>query len=160
MNPQDPLAALHPLREPLQIGWWPPAPGWWLLLAALLLLLGAGLYFMWRHYRRNAYRRQALLQLKAIRAHYLQDRDERACITATNTLLKSVAIKAYPRRDVAAISGEPWLEFLNAGLGSEHTFDAGFALAAYRPASGAVDVDALYSSAALWIQRHKAVPHA
>ena len=160
MNPQDPLAALHPLREPLQVGWWPPAPGWWLLLVALLLLLGAGVYFLWRRYRRNAYRRQALLQLQAIREHYLQDRDGQACITATNALLKSVAIRAYPLRDVAAISGEHWLEFLNAGLGSEHAFDAGFALAAYRPARDAVDLDALYSSAALWIQRHKAVPHA
>ena len=63
MNPQDPLAALHPLREPLPIGWWPPAPGWWLLaglaLAALLLLAWHAL----RRYRANAYRRQALFRL-------------------------------------------------------------------------------------------------
>ena len=32
MNPQDPLAALHPLRTPEPIGWWPLAPGWWVLL--------------------------------------------------------------------------------------------------------------------------------
>ncbi|MFN2329932.1 MAG: DUF4381 family protein, partial [Chromatocurvus sp.] len=56
MTPQDPLQALHPLREPPPVGWWPPAPGWWFIAifsATLLLLLAA---WIWRRYRRNRYR--------------------------------------------------------------------------------------------------------
>ena len=60
MNPQDPLAALHPLREPVAIGWWPPAPGWWLLAGLVLAALLALAWYALRRYRANAYRRQAL----------------------------------------------------------------------------------------------------
>ena len=64
MNPQDPLAALHPLRTPEPIGWWPLAPGWWVLLVAVVLLAALAVYLARRHYRRNAYRRVAMLQLQ------------------------------------------------------------------------------------------------
>lgn len=160
MNPQDPLAGLHSLREPLHIGWWPLAPGWWLLLAALLMVLAGGAYLLWRRYRRNAYRRQALLQLKTIHQRYLEQQDEPACISAVNALLKSVAIKAYPRRDVAAISGEAWLDFLNAGLNKGQQFETAFGHEAYRPETGKVDLQALHHCAALWIRQHQGVRNA
>ena len=54
MNPPDPLAELNPLREPLMVSWWPPAPGWWII--SLLVLLGIiliGIALRRRH-RKNA----------------------------------------------------------------------------------------------------------
>ncbi|NQY04093.1 MAG: DUF4381 family protein [Halieaceae bacterium] len=51
MNPQsDPLAALHPLREPAAIALWPPAPGWWLLALLLMVLLIAAALWLRRRY--------------------------------------------------------------------------------------------------------------
>ncbi|MGL4564148.1 MAG: DUF4381 family protein, partial [Halioglobus sp.] len=91
MNPQDPLAQLHPLREPLPIGWWPPAPGWWLLAVLLLVLLVALAWYLLRRYRARTYRRVALAQLARLHAAYRQNGDALQFIAQTNALLKSVA---------------------------------------------------------------------
>ena len=155
MNPQDPLAALNPLREPQLIGWWPLAPGWWLLLALLLLCLGVVLVFLLRRHRRNAYRRQALRQLHEIYRQYGEDQQQQRCIAATNALLKSVAIRAYPQKDVASASGEAWLLFLNQALRPEEAFDPQFSLAIYSKKSLTVDLTAAERSAQQWIRKHR-----
>ena len=114
MNPQDPLANLHPLREPDLIGWWPLALGWWLLIVLAALCLAFLLAAVIKRYRANAYRRQAMAQLQILRRTYLADRDPSRYIAAANALLKSVALRSYPRREIAAASGEQWLRFLNS----------------------------------------------
>ena len=106
MNPVDPLAQLNPLREPVAIGWWPLAPGWWLLIA--IIAVGCALV-AWRlmlRYRRNAYRRQGIATLNEIRNRWQNDGDTGACLTRTNALLKAVALRAYPQRDVASVTGD------------------------------------------------------
>ncbi len=113
MNPQDPLANLHPLREPELIGWWPPAPGWWVLLALVVVLLIVAAWWLLKRYRANAYRRRALARLQQIYAAYEQDGDGRRCLHEVNGLLKTVALAAWPQRAVAATSGTGWLAFLN-----------------------------------------------
>ncbi|MBP6683644.1 MAG: DUF4381 domain-containing protein [Halioglobus sp.] len=155
MNPQDPLAQLHPLREPLPIGWWPPAPGWWLLAVLLLVLLLALAWYLLRRYRARAYRRVALTQLARLQADYRQHGDALQFVAQTNALLKSVALVSYPRREVAASTGADWLAFLNAGLGQDARFPAGFASGAYLRQDPDIDIDQLQRSAASWIKRHR-----
>ena len=155
MNPQDPLAALHPLRQPDPISWWPLAPGWWLLIVLLLLGLGALVYLVVRRYRSNAYRRQALTQLEQLRQEHLQHKDDSAYLAGTNALLKSVALRAYPRREVAACSGDTWLDFLNSSCKQAGQFPADFVSAAYRKQCPPIDMEELYKSAACWIKRHE-----
>ncbi|MCP5123758.1 MAG: DUF4381 domain-containing protein [Pseudomonadales bacterium] len=155
MNPQDPLASLHPLRAPLPIGWWPPAPGWWLLAALVLLALAVLAWWLRRRRRANAYRRQALAQLAQLQQQYRQQPDSQRLLADTNALLKSVALVAYPRRDVAASSGEAWLALLNAPLKPDEQFPADFVAAAYRKDAPAVDAQRLQRSAARWIRRHE-----
>ncbi len=155
MNPADPLAQLHPLREPLPISWWPPAPGWWLLAALLLVLLLALAWYLLRRYRARAYRRVALAQLARLQAAYRQHGDAQQFIAQTNALLKSVALVSYPRREVAASTGADWLAFLNAGLAPDARFPAGFANGAYLRRGPDIDIDQLQRSAASWIKRHR-----
>lgn len=158
MNPQDPLAQLHPLREPELIGWWPLAPGWWVLIALLLLVLAATAYWLWRRYQRRAYRRQAERQLAALLSTYQDDADSKAFVARVNSLLKATALVAYPRRTVAAVSGEQWLALLNDTLahsGTDHTFTAEFAEAGYRPGPPATDPEQLHQLALAWIRHHK-----
>ena len=156
MNPQDPLAALHPLREPLPIGWWPPAPGWWLLaglaIAALLLLA----WYALRRYRASAYRRRALARLAGLAAEYRQQADAQRLLADTNALLKSTALVAYPRREVAACSGPEWLAFLNSSLGQEDQFPGEFVSGAYRKRCPDIDADQILRAASSWIRRHEA----
>ena len=154
MNPQDPLANLHPLREPDLIGWWPLAPGWWLLLVTVLLGLATLAYFLVRRYRANAYRRRALSQLHVLHEEYLADADASRYITRTNALLKSVALRAYPPRQVAANSGEEWLAFLNNGLQAPERFHDNFATAAYQKVCPEMDMAQVHRVTRNWIKRH------
>ena len=156
MNPQDPLAGLNPLREPAPIAWWPPAPGWWLLLAMAALLLLLALWFLVRRYRANAYRRQALSQLQRLHETYREGADKSAYLAQINALLKGVALQAYPRRAVAASSGEAWFRFLNSQLGDTEQFPPEFMLAAYRKDCPEIDAERLNHVARRWIKCHEA----
>lgn len=106
----DPLAALRPLHPPAPIDWWPPAPGWW-LLAAVLLLLSA---LAWWYQRRTALRRAALGELRRLERN---EPDATRLATGVNQLLRRVALARFPRRQVAALSGDAWLRFLDAHAG-------------------------------------------
>lgn len=162
MNPQDPFAALHPLREPIVIGWWPLAPGWWLLACVVLLALAALVVYLVKHHRANAYRRVAIMRLGDIRARVNNlpaDPAERlAAVSETNALLKAVALRVFPRHDVAALSGPGWLAFLNATRQSSSPgteFPQHFASAAYQPQLADLDVGQLLAAAQHWISRHR-----
>ena len=155
MNPQDPLANLHPLREPVAIAWWPLAPGWWLLIVialAALLVLG---YLLLRRYRANAYRREALARLQLLRQQYPHERDRSVYLAELNALLKSVALRAYPRRDIAASSGQQWLEFLNGSSKSGERFDNNLVDGAYRRDCPRIDLEQTQRAAATWIRHHE-----
>ncbi len=156
MNPQEALASLHPLREPGPISWWPLAPGWWLLIAlTVLCVVGLG-YALVKRYRANAYRRQGLAQLQTLRQQYLAEKDVSQYVARTNALLKSVALRSYPRREVAASSGEKWLTFLNSRMNSTEQFQPGFVTAAYRKACPDMDMEQMHRAAQRWIRRHEA----
>lgn len=158
MNPQDALAKLHPLREPLPISWWPPAPGWWLLAAVVIIAMVALLYLLRRRYRANAYRRQALMQLEQLTARYESKGDTRQYLADINALLKSVSLRAFSQRDVAARSGLEWLAFLNAGAAPKDQFPAEFVDAAYQMECPDINSQQLQRCAASWIKRHRSGP--
>jgi len=155
MTPQDPLAALHPLREPAAIGWWPPAPGWWALLCFALVIAALLCYLLWRRWRRNAYRRRALAQLDSLRLEYRRHGDPLRYVEQVNALLKSVALATYPRETVAAQHGESWRIFLNQSLPPDSRFTPAFDDAAYRKSPPDIDAEYLYRSADCWIRQHR-----
>ena len=102
----DPLDALRPLHEPVAISWWPPAPGWWALLFFLLILV---VLLIWR-WKRNTMQRAALNELKLLTLKVNSPCHEAAAI---NQLLKRYALVCWPASDVAALTGESWLKFLD-----------------------------------------------
>lgn len=158
MNPSDPLAQLHPLREPALLGWWPLAPGWWLLLVLLLIAFGFGAWLLYTRHRRNAYRRLALGKLDLLARQHEQSGDVSLTVSAINALLKSVALRAYPRRDIASLSGEAWLEFLGQSSPKGPTFEPGVLESQYRQQPGDIDIAALTRAAQHWIRRHEVTP--
>ena len=79
----------------------------------------------------------------------------------TNGLLKAVALRAFSREDIASLSGEPWLEFLNTtGGGKPGTleFPLGFANAAYLAGEPDLDGESLLRAAHAWIKNHRVLP--
>ena len=158
MNAPDPLAALHPLRSPELVGWWPPAPGWWALLVGALLLVAILAYLWRRRHRKNAYRRRALGQLQLLHTEFLAKRDSGLYFSQINALLKSVALLAYPRAEVAARHGADWRAFLNRSLPPTEQLQPAFDDAAYQKSCPEIDMAQVHRAARLWIARHKVAP--
>ena len=156
MNPQDPLASLHPLRQPELIGWWPLAPGWWVLLVLLIVILAALVYLVRRHRKKNAYRRQALRQLQVLQMQFQSDSNASIFVGQTNALLKSVAMLAYPHIDVAGQHGEAWRLFLNRSLPVSAQLPSDFDNAMYQKDCPDIDVEHVHRAAQHWIKHHKA----
>ena len=104
------LSQLRDIHLPAAVSWWPPAPGWWGVL--VLVLIAAGLaYVFYARRRRNLWRAKALAELARLRD--------------LSVLLRRVAISRFPRHDVAALTGEAWLAFLDRGLGDTKAFQSG-----------------------------------
>ncbi len=150
MNPGElPLRDLH---LPEVIGLWPPAPGWWLVGLALLLLL---VHLMRRLLRiRRHPRRIALTELESIRQRYASHHDAKILITDCNHLLKRYVLSLYPRAEVAGLSGQAWVAFLNDSL---KTPLAGLELLATGPYQAVVgaDVQPLLPACERFIRQHK-----
>ena len=118
MNPEEiPIRDLH---LPDAVGWWPLAPGWW----AVIALATIGLLWLLRvylaHRRRGAARRFALRQLEALSSAYAKDGNAVALGSAVSELLRRTMLAYAPRADVAGLTGEEWLEWLDRDLDRSH----------------------------------------
>lgn len=141
-DPVSDPASLSNLRDivvPPPVSFWPPAPGWWIVGAACVVAAGLAIAALVRRHRRNAYRREALRALETAEA---------ADISA---ILKRAALAAFPREQVASLSGSAWLAFLDRTGG---THFAQTALAAL-PYGGTGDREAILAEARRWIARHR-----
>jgi hypothetical protein len=110
---QLPLRDLH-LPDP--VGWWPLAPGWWFVLLLAATALG---YLTWRAYlqwRRNAARRFALRELARYEAEYLKHRNPVTLGKQLSELLRRGMLAYAPRGEVAGLTGETWLQWLDNGM--------------------------------------------
>ncbi len=114
MDPGElPLRDLH-LPDP--VGWLPLAPVWWLLIVLAVaglswLLLGA-----WRAHRYYAPRRVAIRELAVIEASYLTHHNGVILGRQVSELLRRGMLAYAPRREVAGLTGDSWLAWLDRGL--------------------------------------------
>jgi hypothetical protein len=114
MDPtQIPLRDLH---LPEMIGWWPLAPGWWFLIVLAAAGLGYLLYRSFMRWRRNASRRVALRELARIQKEYKSGVDEVSLSIELSELLRRTMLAYAPRNEVAGLTGENWLHWLDQGL--------------------------------------------
>ncbi len=124
-----------------------PQTAGWIVLAVLLVLAIA--WFAWRALRRwraNAYRRAALGELAAAG-------DDPAAIAA---ILRRTALAAWPREQVAALTGQDWLRFLDRTGGGGFAEGPGSLLltAPYRAHQVPSD-PGLKDLAVRWVRRHR-----
>jgi len=116
MNSPDPasLQNLNDIALPTTVGWWPLAPGWYFLIGLLLLALAWLSYRALQHWIKNRYRRAALTELQIL-AEDTQNTEKRdSSLRQLPVLLKRTALSAYPRHQVASLSGADWYGFLNS----------------------------------------------
>jgi len=118
MEPQQlPLRDIH---LPGPITWWPPAPGWWLMLALFCgLILAIFLLRRWLIKRRKEPKRIARRELKKLQTEYQQHQNPQILVEKISILLRRLYLSCYPRAEVASLTGESWLQFLDKQLGNQ-----------------------------------------
>ena len=122
MQPEQiPLRDLH---LPEAIGWWPLAPAWWVLIAIALFALGFLLRAWMRARAHSAARRYALRQLDVIVQQYDEHKDAIAFGASLSELLRRTMLAYAPRQEVAGLSGDEWLRWLDKGL-AQPVFSSG-----------------------------------
>jgi hypothetical protein len=114
MDPEQiPLRDLH---LPEAIGWWPLAPGWWMLMALALFGLLYLLLRAWRRWRSNRPRRIALRELRKLHSDYRHGMDAISLSKQLSQLLRRAMLAYASRDEVAGLTGQSWLEWLDRGL--------------------------------------------
>lgn len=147
-DPAD-LANLRDLALPPPVAWWPLPVGWRIVAAGTLAIAAIALLRLWRHYRADSYRRAALRELAAL--------PPTAGASVIAELLKRAALAAYPRAEVAGLSGGAWLDFLDRSGGTSD-FTAGAGRALPDAACGAArpfDQAAVTACVRRWIKGHR-----
>jgi hypothetical protein len=149
------LSNLRDLALPHPIAWWPVQPGWWIIFAGLLALAAFAGFKGLRAYHADAYRRMALAELEEMRR-----RPPGALAPVLAALIKRTALAAFPRDQVAALTGDEWFEFLDR-TGHRNVFSGGTGTALLR---ASVDPKRVLSedeakqalaAARYWVRRHR-----
>jgi hypothetical protein len=159
------LEKLADITVPPPVPWTPQTWGWAVLALVLMGLVVWLVIRAARHRRANRYRVEALAELTALESKMADDRQRVAALAAMPALLKRVALAAWPRQEVASLSGQSWVAFLRAHAG-RHGFvdDAARVLVddEYRPESlanmSAADAGRIVSDVRHWIEEHHVRP--
>lgn len=158
-------AALQKLADvvlPPEVSLFPATWGWAVLVGAAAVALVLVAVRLRRGRASDRYRREALAELDAIEASIENEATRWDAILSIPQLLKRVALAAWPRSDVASLSGEPWRCFLQVQNGAE-PLPSEFAAIVYgmeyrgERAIGSIDeTEALVvaDAARAWIARH------
>jgi hypothetical protein len=146
------LRDIHAAPPP---GFWPPAPGWWVLGVLLTAVLAVGILWLRRRYRAARFRYQVMHELDAITNR--NKNNISAFIAEVGIWLRRVALRRYPKEQVASLTGSAWLDFLDAtGGGGEFRNGVGQVLETgpYRRGVQQVAVDSLLALARRWGQKN------
>jgi hypothetical protein len=151
MNEPMPTPAALDLRDihlPEPISWWPVAPGWWLLIAAILLLLML-IYIARKIYLARQLKRDIASELEKIKQRYQQSNNKSQLAKSLSVLLRRASITFYPATDIAGLTGERWLAYLDetgrhSTKAASFNSDTGKVLlsAPYLPEDSTLDFDA------------------
>lgn len=145
---RTPLEQLHDFYQPPPPSWRPQTVGSYVTLSILAILLIALATFLWHRWRTNRYRREALHELANTDVRHISE------------LLKRTALSAWPRSDVAALTGSAWLNFLNASV-KQAPFDSTAAgqleaITCSTAEPSQEDELAIRRAASVWIKHHTA----
>jgi hypothetical protein len=113
------LRSLKDIALPPPVSWFPQTWGW--LVLALILLLAVLLIFLrWlKHYRADRYRREALGDVAELERDIRNPVTRSQAIRSLAEILKRVALAAWPRNEVASLSGEAWTRFIRDRSGGK-----------------------------------------
>lgn len=158
----NPLDGLADIVEPTPVPWTPQTWGWAVLAVVVVLLAGWALWSLQRRRLANRYRAEALTALDGLARAATESDTRAAALITAGELLKRTALTAFPREDVARLSGAEWVAFLNrhapatlappaVALLDDLEYREPQALRAMAPQEAAAVIDA----ARRWIEGHR-----
>jgi len=156
---------LRDIHLPEPISWWPVAPGWWLLLAAVILLV-AIIIFSRKVYKSRQLKRDVHAELEFIKQQYQAAGNKSQLAKSLSILLRRASISFYPATNIAGLTSEDWLTYLDNTNASKNTgfqSEIGKTLitAPYLPDNSKLDydADALIKLCESWfLSPHKTTP--
>lgn len=155
-QPTDPLAGLVDIPLPAAVSLWPQTWPSRILLAVVIVGLVWTAFWTVRRWRINRYRREALSELKRIEEGAAASTPAELA-DALASLVRRTALAAFPREEVASLTGAAWLSFLDRSDG-RRAFSEGpgraLEISAYRQAP-AVDTSGLIKVVRSWIKSHQ-----
>ena len=113
-------------------------------LITIIVLLS--IYRTWKRWHANAYRRQALRELRSLDS-----------VAEVSELLRRTALAIFPRQVVADMTGDRWAGWLNSQTAIEMSSTVREQLTheVYGPASKSSDIREVRQYAASWIAGHR-----
>lgn len=148
---------LRDIHLPAAPDFWPPAPGWWVLAALLSGLAAWAAVLLWRQFRIRRQRRRILALLEQMEHSSGRTVTPEFLVQLSN-LIRRLALMRFPRREIASLTGQDWLRFLDRSGGDGQFCDgAGRVLAQgpyMRSVPDAVDGRALTNLVRQWIRRN------
>lgn len=99
------------LIEPVPVQFSLGAPGWYVLGTIVAILILVASVLLYRHYKRNLYRRDALAFLTMQQTNL--ENDSIRLLYEASILLKRIVMARYGRQH-ASITGTAWVNFLNS----------------------------------------------
>ena len=135
----------------------PQRPGWWIVAA----LLSTSLVVLWLRFRGYwlSPSRAAIRELARIRREFRVSGDSDALAAQLSVFLRRAVLAAYPREDVAGLSGDAWLNFLDR-TGATSTFTDGpgrTLIAAPYQRSSTFEAESLLLMVETWVRHALAV---
>ncbi len=158
------IRGIEEIVIPPAVSWMPVTPAWKVAGLILLALLVMATYQAFGKWRSNQYRRDALKTITELRnAQHASGTELVRTLSALPSVLKSTALKAYPRTDVASLSGQAWLEFLNSNVKRQVFDDSNLTVLhalAYQGriehAVAPAEADELLDRCEMWVRTHQA----
>lgn len=107
------LQQLKDIHLPIPISMWPLAPGWIMLIILSTLILSYVFYRWYEAKQKKHTVKFALAQLKKLQGLTLHNPQNINIAAEISTLIRRTALHYFRREDIAGLSGEQWLNFLN-----------------------------------------------
>ncbi|PCJ45992.1 MAG: hypothetical protein COA74_14645 [Gammaproteobacteria bacterium] len=156
MNGENPLQNLRDIHLPDSVSFWPPAPGWWILAFLVLSLICWLIWKVWEKYQQKHLLRLSMAKLEQLNVAFEEHQDARQLIGQYSSLLRRVSMALFSRSEVASLTGNSWLNFLdNRANTNLFASDAGYLLlnAPYqRPEKTIEHLDQLSLAVKIWIK--------
>ena len=158
LQAQDPLAYLHDIHLPPEIGLWPPAWGWWALTLIICASIALAVFLFRRHQKRHGYRARALRELQQINAQYSSDK-QADYLQAVAILLRRTAVSGFGSHFSVNLNGTAWLQWLDDQCTKENqSFTQGVGnilLTGPYQKQPLFDRAALHALCEQWIKKHR-----